>query len=260
MKLAISGKGGTGKTTLAALLARALADEGRPVIAVDADPAPSLALALGLPAEDFPQPISEMREMIEERTGSKKGYGSYFKINPDVRDIPEKYSRIVHGVRVLTLGGIKKGGAGCLCPEGALLKALVTHLLLQPNEVVILDMEAGVEHLGRATAEAVSGMLIVIEPGQRSFQTAQAIKRLASEIGIPRIGVILNKVVPETDLAKVLPGLDAFDILGSLSFDPAIARADLEGRSPYNGDEKQMSEVRAILRRLNAWIEEPGNH
>jgi CO dehydrogenase maturation factor len=257
MKLAISGKGGVGKTTLAALLARALAEAGRPVTAVDADPATNLALALGLPPEDCPQPISEMREMIEERTGSKGSYGAFFKINPDVRDLPEKYSGMIHGVRVLALGGVKQGGSGCFCPENALLKALVSHLLLQPREVVILDMEAGVEHLGRATAQAVSAMLIVIEPGLRSLQTALTIQRLAAEIGIPRVGVILNKVAPGSDPNRLLPGLDAFTVLGTLSFDPEIARADLEGRSPYTGREPQLSELRAIFARLEAWIGEP---
>jgi len=154
MKIAISGKGGTGKTTLAALLARLLAEEGRPVIAVDADPDANLASALGLPRAEWPEPISGMKELIEERTGSRNRYGSFFKLNPDVHDLPEKFSRMVNGVRLLALGGVQKGGSGCICPESALLKALVTHLLLRPGEVVILDMEAGIEHLGRGTAQA----------------------------------------------------------------------------------------------------------
>ena len=133
-----------------------------------------------------------MEELIRERTDSKGGYGTYFKINPDVRDIPEKFSRIINGVRLLTLGGVSKGGKGCICPESALLKALVTYLLLRPDEVVILDMDAGIEHLGRATAQAVSTMIIVIEPGLRSVQTAHTIKKLAAEIHIPRIGVVIS--------------------------------------------------------------------
>ena len=128
MKIAISGKGGTGKTTLAALLARTLAQQGRSVIAVDADPDANLASALGLPKEQWPEPISGMREMIYERTGAKEGFGSFFKLNPDVRDLPEKFSAEVDGVRLLTLGGVQSGGSGCICPESALLKALVTHL------------------------------------------------------------------------------------------------------------------------------------
>jgi len=247
MKLAISGKGGTGKTTLAALLARTLVDAGRPVIAVDADPDANLASALGLAPEDAPEPIGQMKELIRERTDSKGGYGTYFKLNPDVHDLPEKYSRVVNGVRLLVLGGVPSGGSGCICPESALLKALVTHLLLRPDEVVILDMEAGIEHLGRATAQAVSMMIIVVEPGQRSTQTARTIRRLASEIHIPKIGVVINKVPSGMDLERFTPHLDGLPLLGALSLDPQIAQADLEGRSPFTGREPQTAEVNAIL-------------
>jgi len=248
MKIAISGKGGTGKTTLAALLARTLAQAGRSVIAVDADPTANLAGALGIPPEERPVPISEMRELIRERTGSEQGYGSYFKLNPDVHDLPDKFSRTVGGVRLLTLGGVAKGGAGCICPESALLKALVTHLLLAPGEVVILDMEAGIEHLGRATAGAVSMMIIVVEPGQQSLQTALAIKRLAGEIHIPRLGVVVNKLRPGTNLRMITSRLAGLPILGVLPFDARIARADFEGRSPYTGSRAQQARVQAIIK------------
>ena len=247
MKLAISGKGGTGKTTLAALIARTLAAEGRPILAIDADPDANLASAVGLAPASWPVPISDMKEMIRERTNSKGGYGTYFKINPDVRDLPEKYSSEIHGVRVLSLGGVPAGGSGCICPESALLKALVTHVLLRPDEVVIMDMEAGVEHLGRSTAESVSMMVIVVEPGQRSVQTARTIRRLAGEIHIPRLGVVINKVPPGMDLEPLMPHLEGLPVLGRLSLDPQVARADLEGRSPFTGQEPQVSEVRAIL-------------
>ncbi|NIA12451.1 MAG: AAA family ATPase [Nitrospiraceae bacterium] len=252
MKIAISGKGGTGKTTLAALLARTLANEGRPVIAVDADPDANLASALGLAPGEAPKPISQMRELIRERTDSREGYGSYFKINPDVRDLPERFSREVNGVRLLTLGGVSTGGSGCICPESALLKALVTHLLLRPDEVVILDMEAGIEHLGRATAQAVTVMIIVVEPGQRSLQTAQTIRRLAGEIHVPRLGVVVNKIPPGLDINRITPYLDGLPLLGTLSLDPDIAEADLEGQSPLTGTDRQTQEVRAILDALFA--------
>jgi len=252
MKIAISGKGGTGKTTLAALLARTLAEAGRPVIAVDADPDANLASALGLAREDWPQPISEMRDLIRERTDSKGGYGTYFKINPDVRDLPDKFCRTVHGVRLLTLGGVSSGGSGCICPESALLKALVTHLLLRPGEVVILDMEAGIEHLGRATAQAVSAMIIVVEPGQRSTQTAQTIHRLAREIHIPRFGVVINKVPAGLDLDLLTPHLGDLPLLGTMSLDPDVARADIEGASPFTGQDPQATEIRRILEAMDA--------
>lgn len=247
MKIAISGKGGTGKTTLAALLARTLAQDGRPVIAVDADPDANLASALGIPADQAPEPISHMRDLIRERTGAKNGYGSYFALNPDVRDLPERFSKVAYGVRLLNLGGVPSGGSGCICPESALLKALVTHLLLRPGEVVILDMEAGVEHLGRATAQAVSIMVIVVEPGLRSIQTARTVQRLAEEIRIPRLGVVFNKVPPGMDISSLVRQLGGLPVLGTLSLDPQIAAADLEGRSPFTGQDPQQSEVRAIL-------------
>ena len=247
MKLAIVGKGGTGKTTLAALLARTLADEGRPIIAIDADPDANLASALGLPPQDWPAPISGMKELIYERTGAKEGYGTFFRMNPDVHDFPEKFSRMVHGVRLLVLGEVPLGGGGCICPESALLKALVTYLLLRPQEIVILDMEAGIEHLGRATAEAVTMMIIVIEPGMRSVQTAQTISRLAKDIRIPRLGVVINRITEGMDMRPLMSHLTEFPLLGTLSLDPAIARADFEGRSPYTGRDPQKKEVRAIL-------------
>lgn len=252
MKIAISGKGGVGKTTVAALLARTLADDGRSVIAVDADPDANLACAVGLTSDELPTPISEMRALIRERTGAKDGYGTYFKLNPDVHDLPERYSRTFEGVRLLTLGGVAKGGAGCICPESALLKALVTHLLLRPNEVVILDMEAGIEHLGRATAGAVSMMIIVVEPGLQSVQTAQSIRRLAEEIRIPRIGVVVNKVTPGQVIDPITSRLEGLTVLGKLSLDAAIGQADFEGRSPYTGEEPQAGEVRVIIDAITA--------
>ena len=252
MKIAITGKGGTGKTTLAALLAKTLAEQNQPVLAIDADPDANLANALGIPVGEAPVPLSEMKELIRERTDSKSGYGTYFKINPDVRDLPEKYARTIDGVRLLSLGGVSSGGSGCICPESALLKALVTHVLLHPEEVVILDMEAGIEHLGRSTAVAVSMMIIVIEPGQRSIQTALTIRRLAREIHIPRFGVVFNKVMPGTDLSVLTGQLDGLPVLGAISLDPEIARADLEGRCPFTGSERQRSEIAAILNTVEA--------
>jgi len=235
MKIAISGKGGVGKTTLSALLARTLADSGRPVIAIDADPDANLSSALGLKPGEWPEPISGMKEMIRERTGAKEGYGQYFKLNPDVHDLPEKYSKDASGVRVLVLGGVPSGGSGCICPESALLKALVTHVLLRKDEVVILDMEAGIEHLGRATAGAVSMLIIVAEPGLMSVKTAQTIQRLAKDIKIPRVGVVFSKVPPGAALEPLKKELGDLQVLGTMSLNPEVAKADLEGRSPYKG-------------------------
>jgi len=182
MKLAITGKGGVGKTTTASLLARIYAAEGKQVIAIDANPDANLATALGISAEEAQRitPIVEMKDLIEERTGANKGsMGGFFKVNPKVDDIPEKFSIRKDGICLLIMGTVKKGGSGCLCPEGALLKSLLSHLVLGRSEVVIIDMDAGVENLGRGTAKGVDAFIIVAEPGQRSFQTARAIRKLA---------------------------------------------------------------------------------
>jgi CO dehydrogenase maturation factor len=185
MKLAISGKGGVGKTTLAALLAQVYADAGRQVLVADADPSPCIAGALGFPDELRSQlhPIVEMDALIEERTGAKPGtIGGFFTLNPRVDDIPERFSVVHKGVRLLEMGSVDMGGSGCICPEAAMLKTLFTHLLFRKDDILILDMYAGVEHLGRATVDFVDAMLIVVEPTRRSLGTASQIKKLANDI------------------------------------------------------------------------------
>ena len=195
MKLAIVGKGGVGKTTLAAVLARRMAALGRPVIAVDADPDGNLAAALGVPVEAMPQPIAQMRDLILERTEAKdQGSGLMFKLNPLVDDLPERFAVNTRGVRLLVLGTVELGGKGCMCPEGALLESLMQLLLLRLPDDVILDMEAGLEHLGRASARGVDAMIAVVEPGMRSVQTAERARRLAADIGIQRTFVVGNRI------------------------------------------------------------------
>ncbi len=246
MKLAISGKGGTGKTTLAALLARYWAEKGKDVIAVDADPDANLAGALGISTDTPITPISDMRQFILDRTDAKEGYGGYFKLNPKVDDIPDRFSHKIDGIRLLVLGGAATGGGGCICPESALLKALVTHLLLTPEQIVILDMEAGVEHLSRATAKSVSTMIVVTEPGQRSIQTALNVRRLAKQIGIDNIAAVINKLPEGLDTSSLKSLLDPVPLLGTLPYDPAIARSDLEGRSCWLDTSEQRSYVQQI--------------
>jgi CO dehydrogenase maturation factor len=237
MKIAISGKGGVGKTTLAALLAQVYAEAGRNVLAVDADPSPCLAGALGFPSEQRAQlhPISEMDELIYERTGAKPGTtGGFFTINPRVDDIPERFSVQYRDVRLLEMGSVDTGGTGCICPESAMLKSLFTHLLFRKDDTLILDMYAGVEHLGRATVDFVDAMLIVVEPTRRSLGTAAQIKSLAEDIGLSRFWLVGNKVRDEAESAFLMAETPGIPLLGILPADMAVQEADRLGIPVYD--------------------------
>jgi CO dehydrogenase maturation factor len=237
MKLAISGKGGVGKTTLSALLAQAYADAGRDVLAVDADPAPCLAGALGFPQDlrDRLHPIAEMDELIEERTGAKPGtIGGFFTLNPRVDDLPERFSVVHRGVRLLEMGSVDLGGSGCICPESAMLKTLFTHLLFRKDDVLILDMYAGVEHLGRATVDFVDAMIVVVEPTRRSLGTAAQIKKLAADIGLTRLWLVGNKVRNDEEAAFLQAETPGLPILGTLPADLAVQEADRLGIAVYD--------------------------
>lgn len=254
-KLAITGKGGVGKTTLASVLARLYAAEGHTVLAIDADPDANLGAALGIPGEELRRitPIAQLEELIQERTGSSPGsIGGFFKLNPKVDDIPDRFSVAKDGVKLLVLGTVKKGGSGCICPESTLLKSLLTHLLLRSDEMVILDMEAGIEHLGRGTASAVDAFISVVEPGMRSIDTAQAIRKLAEDIGIKKCYVVGNKITDDADRQFITDNLPDFTVLGFISQNPKIAEADRKGVSPFDVDPKIISEVKAIKERLDA--------
>jgi CO dehydrogenase maturation factor len=237
MKLAISGKGGVGKTTLSALLAQYYADQGKDVLAVDADPSPCLAGALGLPDDLRAKlsPIAEMDALIEERTGAKPGTtGGFFTLNPRVDDLPERFSVNHRNVRLLEMGSVDLGGSGCICPESAMLKTLFTHLLFRDDEVLIIDMYAGVEHLGRATVDFVDAMIVVVEPTQRSLGTAAQIKELSQDIGLTRLWLVGNKVRTEEEvefLRKNSPGLP---LLGTLPMDLGVLDADRLGEPVYD--------------------------
>lgn len=237
MKIAISGKGGVGKTTLAALLAQVYADTGRQVLAVDADPSPCLAGALGFPAELRARltPIAAMDDLIYERTGAKPGtIGGFFTLNPRVDDIPERFSVVHRGVRLLEMGAVEIGGSGCICPESAMLKTLFTHLLFRKDDVLILDMYAGVEHLGRATVDFVDALLIVVEPTQRSLGTAAQIKSLAEDIGLKRLYLVGNKLRDEEEAAFLREKTPGLAILGLLPADLAVQEADRLGIPVYD--------------------------
>ena len=251
MKIAISGKGGVGKTLLTALLAKIFTESGYSVLAIDADPSANLGATLGFPHPQEIVPISEMADLIEERTGARPGKSApFFKLNPKVDDLPEKYWVEHNGIKLMVMGRIKKGGSGCYCPENALLQALVNHLLLARNEVVILDMEAGVEHLGRATARAVDKLIVVVEPGRRSIETACTINKLAQDIGLHNIVVVGNKVRSQLEKEFLISSLSDFKFLGFIPYDQAVVDADLANVSVVDSSQQIINEVRKICQDL----------
>jgi CO dehydrogenase maturation factor len=253
MKLAVSGKGGVGKTMLASLLSTILHQSGYSVFAIDADPNATLAIALGFPHPERITPISDMGDLIEERTGVRPGQAApYFKLNPRVDDIPEKYWVEHNGIKLMVMGRLKKGGSGCYCPENALLEALVAHILLRRNEVVILDMEAGVEHLGRATAKAVDKMIIVVEPGKGSIETAYRIRELAKDIGLKNIAVVGNKIRSGQDSDFLVSAMSDFEFLGFVPYDQSIIEAGLGNFPLSNASPEVISRVQDIAARLSA--------
>ncbi len=248
IKLAITGKGGVGKTTVCALLARAFADAGRRVLAVDADPNATLAACLGFPDSEAVRPINEMSELIEERTGVKPGsQGAMFKLNPRVDDIPDRFSARHDGISLLRMGTIKNGGTGCYCPENAFLKSLVSHLLLSEQDTLIMDMEAGVENLGRGTVKAVDRLLIVVEPSRQSVETAERIHRLAGDIGLTRIGVVGNKSRNEKEKEFIATSVAPMPVLAVVPYDEGLRMSELEGRAPSPAGPDVGEEIKKVL-------------
>ena len=230
MKVAITGKGGVGKTTFASMLSRMFADEGYRVVAVDADPDANLALALGFPKEGT--------------------FNKMFKLNPKVDDIPEKYCKTHNGVGLLTLGTVDTGGSGCVCPEHVLLKRLCSHLILQSKDVVVMDMEAGIEHLGRGTAQGVDAFIVVVEPGERSLQTYRKVKKLGKDIGVQRVFVVGNKMRDDEDIEFIKSNLEDGEALGFVHYNQSVIDSDRANQSPYDVSEETRNEIRAIKNRL----------
>jgi len=254
MKLAISGKGGTGKSTLAAALALLMKQKGWRVLAVDADPDGNLAAALGASPSETAQiiPISKQKELIEERTGAKvKQYGQMFKLNPEVADIADSYGTNFKGVTLLVLGAIEAGGSGCACPESVLIRALVTDLVLRRKDALIMDMEAGIEHLGRATAKGVDTLLVMVEPSQRAVESAHRVALLAAQIGLRDVRFVANKIASPADEEFVRAALPGREIVGVIPWSEEIRQAERRGEGVLEGAGVELlSRFEAVLETL----------
>ena len=224
MKIAISGKGGVGKTTLTSLFARVAAGRGHPVLAIDADPNPNLHLALGFP--EAPPALVGMKALIEERLGSLEGF---FRLNPRVDDIPEQFSLTKDGVRLLVMGGISQGGAGCACPQSAFLRSLLQHVMLERSDWVFMDCEAGLEHLGRATSRGADALIVVVEPSRSSMETGLRIRQMAAEIGLSRLYVVGNKVRDPEERSLIEGSMTGMRVLTCLPESEELRRSSSRG-------------------------------
>ena len=253
MKLAITGKGGVGKTTLSSTLARLYAEEGRTVLAADVDPDANRGLALGLTEDAVNSiiPVSKMKQLAKERTGAND-LNSFYKLNPEVSDLPDKLAKEINGVKLLVMGTVDTGGSGCVCPEHVMLKALLSSLVFRKDDVVIMDMEAGLEHLGRGTASMVDQFIVVIEPGARSVQTYEKVKKLAADLGIHRVSVVTNKIRDDSDRAFVRSRVPEENLLGFIPYDADVIDADRKGLSPYDQSPAALDAIRAINARLDS--------
>jgi CO dehydrogenase maturation factor len=251
MKIALTGKGGVGKSTLAAMIARVLRDRSDKVVVIDADPDMNLATLFDVPREREITPIIEMKELIAERTGTEVGQPApFFTMNPKVDDIPERYWVDQNGVKLLVMGTVQKGGGGCACPENAFLKSLLGHMMIARQEWVILDMEAGIEHLGRGTALGVDYMLVVVEPNRTSTETAHRIKRLAADIGIRKVRVVGNKVRDSKDEELIRSNCEGLQIIGFLPLSEQIRRVSTGEMSLESMDEQALQPVRVLVESL----------
>ncbi|MGL4209364.1 MAG: AAA family ATPase [Candidatus Adiutrix sp.] len=251
MKIAVSGKGGVGKTTFSATLAYMFKEAGKKVLAIDADPDANLGAALGFADLKQLTPLSEMKELIAERTGANPdSYGAMFSINPKVDDLPDTLAKEVDGIKFMTLGGVKKGGGGCICPASTMLKNIIMHLVLGRDEVVIMDMEAGLEHLGRATSSGVDHLIVVVEPGQRSIETAHNVAKLAADLHIKKVSVVGNKVRSQNDEDFIRKQLSGMNVLGLIPFADSIIEADRQAISVYRNSPEAAQAVKVIFDKI----------
>lgn len=246
-RVVITGKGGAGKTTLTAVLSHLFAQHEYNVLAVDEDPQQNLACSLGFPMEKADQivPVSKNLDYIEEKTGARpgEGWGVMLSLNPDVSDVVKRFGMKINSkINLLVIGSVIQAATGCLCPENALLDAIVGYIKLREGEVILMDTQAGVEHFGRALAEGFRNAIIVTEPSFNSVQVALHSAKLSQQLGIERIHLAVNKVRDDTDKEKVLRFIDGrnyFQSIHYLPFDEQVYKNEpdvgplLEGSSPY---------------------------
>lgn len=251
MKIAITGKGGVGKTTIAVLMAGILSDSGNKVMVVDADPDMNVATVLGIPKEKNVTPIIELKGLMAERTGTKVGEPApFFTMNPKVDDIPEKYCLEQRGIKLLVMGTVRMGGGGCACPENAFLKTLLSHLMVARKEWVILDMEAGIEHIGRGTAIGVDEMIVVVEPSRVSIETAYRINKLSKDIGIKSIRIIGNKIRSPEEKNFIEENTEGLEILGFIDSSEEIQKINTNEISALDIAGKPINQINELLKRL----------
>lgn len=245
VKIAIGGKGGVGKTTVCAIWAQLFAEKGFDVLAIDADPNANLAFAFGIASEQSPEPLIKMKQLIAERTGTgKDAVGAYFKLNPKVSDLPEKYWLETTGLKLLVLGAITQAGAGCACPEGAFLKAMLRHTILQRQEVVLVDLAAGVEFMGRASVQGIDALVLVVEPGSRSIETANNMAKMTRELGIRSVAAIANKITEASEMDVVKSQLKDVTLLGSVPYSRFVKEADLRRVAVIGADAELVNRLR----------------
>ena len=256
-KIAIGGKGGVGKTTVSAVWSQLFAQDGFDVLAIDADPNTNLASAFGIPSERNPEPLIKMKQLIAERTGTDKdALGSYFKLNPKVSDLPQKHWIEANGVKLLVLGAITQAGGGCACPEGTFLKALLTHTILQRQEIVLVDLAAGVEFMGRASVQGVDAFVVVVEPGGRSIETANNVAKMARELGIKNVAAIANKITEAAQTNVIKSQLKDVALLGSLAYSSSVQKADLEFKPVFSACPELVEELKDAKDKLTDLISE----
>ncbi len=250
LKIAIGGKGGVGKTTVCAVWSKLFAEEGYDVLAIDADPNTNLASAFGIPADRTAEPLIKMKKLIAERTGTDKdSAGAYFRLNPKVSDLPEKYWRKIDGVKLLVLGGITQAGAGCACPEEAFMRAFLAYTILQRQEIVLVDLAAGVEFMGRASIQGIDALAVVVEPGGRSIETANNIARMGQQLGIKCVAAVLNKITADKQVETIKSKL-TIPVLTSINYNPMVQEADLHNTAVFAAGSELVNQLRQAKENL----------